>query len=242
VKVSDHVYVWMSTITYMCESQRSRICVKVNDHVYVWTSTITNMHRTNHWNFPSIPWWLICIKTSKSESLIRFEYAVHQLFKALYRYTRLKYKTKVGKTGNSFIRDHWLSHIYVIVDFHTYTWSLTFTHIRDRWLSHIYVIVDFHAYSWSLTFRSRICVKVNDHVYVWKSTITYMCESQRSRICGKVNDHVYVWKLTITDMCDIYVIVDFPTYTWSLTFPHIRDRWLSHINVIVDFPGLVHEH
>jgi hypothetical protein len=48
----------------------------------------------------------ICIKTSNSESLIRFEYAVHQLFKALYRYTRLKYKTKVGKTGNSFIRDH----------------------------------------------------------------------------------------------------------------------------------------
>ena len=56
---------------------------------------------TNHWNFPSIPWWLTCIKTSKSKSLRRFKYTVHPLhplFKALYRYTRLKYKTKVEKT------------------------------------------------------------------------------------------------------------------------------------------------
>ena len=59
----------------------------------------TGQTRTNHWNLPSIPWWLTCIKTSKSKSLRRFKYTVHPLFKALYRYTRLKYKTKVGKTG-----------------------------------------------------------------------------------------------------------------------------------------------
>ena len=61
----------------------------------------TGQTRTNHRNFPSIPWWLTCIKTSKSKSLRRFKYTVHPLFKALYRYTRLKYKTKVEKTGNS---------------------------------------------------------------------------------------------------------------------------------------------
>ena len=61
----------------------------------------TGQTRTNNWNFPSIPWCLACIKTSKSKSLRRFKYTVHPLFKELYRYTTLKYKTKVGKTGNS---------------------------------------------------------------------------------------------------------------------------------------------
>jgi hypothetical protein len=73
-----------------------------------WVSMDTNntgQTRTNHWNFPSIPWWLTCIKTSKPKSLRRFKYTVHPLFKALYRYTRLKYKTKEGKTGNSGVLD-----------------------------------------------------------------------------------------------------------------------------------------
>lgn len=65
----------------------------------------TGQTRTNHWNFPSIPWWLTCIKTSKSKSLRCFKYTVHPLFKALYRYTRLKYKTKVGEKGNSLFLD-----------------------------------------------------------------------------------------------------------------------------------------
>jgi hypothetical protein len=42
-----------------------------------------------------------CIKTSKSKSLRRFKYIGHPLFKALNRYTRRKYKTKIGKTRNS---------------------------------------------------------------------------------------------------------------------------------------------
>ena len=48
----------------------------------------TGQTRTNHWNFPSIPWWLTSIKTSIYTS--RFKYTVYPLFKALYRYTRLK--------------------------------------------------------------------------------------------------------------------------------------------------------
>jgi hypothetical protein len=63
--------------------------------------------------------------------------------------------------------------------------------------------------------------KVNDHVYVWKATITYMCERQRSRICVKVNDHVYVWKSTITYMCESQWsrIKEFPVFpTFVLYF------------------------
>ena len=64
----------------------------------------TGQTRTNHWNF--LPFHdgshvSRSIKTSKSKSLRRFKYIVHPLFKALYRYTRRKYKTKIGKTRYS---------------------------------------------------------------------------------------------------------------------------------------------